>query len=68
MKIHADDPIAKDIEVLDLKNGEFIRHCIWADDRTGQYEIYNSAVMCLTQGIFSTSLLFGKIVFVYKGV
>ena len=70
MKIHADDPIAEDIEVLNLENGEFIRSCRWANQETGEYEVYgvdNEGLLIKTKGEFDTTILIGKIVLVYKG-
>ena len=37
MGVHPD---AKNFMPFDLDSGEFIKHCIWADDNKGTYCIY----------------------------
>lgn len=63
MKIIADEYMADDIEVLDLDSGKFIEKCKWADQETGEYEIYSYS----QSSGFLSEIKKGNIVLVYKG-
>lgn len=72
MKLHADDYMADEMEVLDLDTGEFIRKCVWANQETGEYEVLLSLDPVIDdqnviQHNFSSRLCKDNIVLVYKG-
>lgn len=70
MLLKAEDSIAKDIEVLNLENGEYIRGCAWANEETGEYAIYNydlNGHYVISYDEPDLTILKGNIAFVYIG-
>lgn len=72
MEIHAREAMAKEIEVLDLESGVFIRYCLWANQETGEYEQYvldecNDFIIDYENDKALTKIYKGNIVLVYKG-
>ena len=67
MQVHANDKIAPFIEVLDLDTGEEIKHCIWANQETGEYKVYLVNKCLIGCREFPTEIYKGNIALVYKG-
>lgn len=62
--ISYEDEEASNFEVLNLDTGEYIPRCIYANQRTGDYEIQ---IYDIFDNFVGTELRNGNIVLVYKG-
>ena len=70
MLLTVNEEIAKDLEVLDLNSGEFLRGVFEANQETGEYKQYKfdrNGDIAIIHNDFDYTIKKGNIILVYKG-